>query len=200
MTVSSPLRLLAAALLGLSAALLVACGGSGKGLIPEANAGPLRSDFEAVAQAAQSGHGSCAGTERALTKTEGDLRALPASVDPGLRSRLQQGVSNLHRRALEMCSEPAPTATTVTSAPTTTQAAPPSTTPTTSTPTTPTKPPSGEGGGTAAPEGEGEAQGSGEGKGKDKGVGKGVGKEAGEGGGEAEAGTGSGGTSAGGHQ
>lgn len=191
MTMPAVLRLLLAALLGVTAALLVACGGSGKGLIPEANAGPLRGDFEAVAQAAQSGNGSCTGTETALAKTEGDLRTLPASVDAGLRSRLQQGVSNLRHRALEMCSESVPTVTTATTAPTT-QTAPPSTTATTPT-TAPTTTPSSEGGGTVAPEGE---EGHGEGKGK----GKGAGKEGEEGNSEAETGAGSGGTSAGGHQ
>ena len=64
------LRLAAAFALGIAAALLVSCGSSGKGLIPSANAGPLQSDFEAVAQAAQSGNGSCAATEAAIAKTE----------------------------------------------------------------------------------------------------------------------------------
>ena len=48
-----------AAVLGVTAALLISCSSSGKGLIPTANAGPLKSDFEAVAQAAESGEGSC---------------------------------------------------------------------------------------------------------------------------------------------
>jgi hypothetical protein len=196
MTMPPLLRLLAAALLGISAALLVSCGGSDKGLIPEANAGPLRGDFEAVAQAAQAGNGSCAGTERALAKTERDLQGLPASIDAGLRSRLQQGVSNLHRRALEMCAEPAPTATTTTSAPTTsTETTPAQTaTTTTNTATTPVTPPSNEGGGTAAPR---EEEGEGHGVGKDKG--KGVGKDGGEGR-ESGDGASSGGASSGGGQ
>ena len=73
------------------AALLVACGSSGKGLIPTANAGPLQSDFEAVAQAAQSGEGSCTATEAAIEKTESDFAALPATVDAGLRKTLSVG-------------------------------------------------------------------------------------------------------------
>ena len=47
------LRLLAAAALGVAAALLVSCGSSATKLIPAANVGPLQSDFEAVAQAAR---------------------------------------------------------------------------------------------------------------------------------------------------
>lgn len=172
MTMRSPLRLLAAALVGIAATLLVSCGGSGKGLIPEASAGPLRSDFEAVAQAAESGNGSCARTEAALGKTEKDFLTLPASVDSRLRDKLQQGISNLRQRALAMCAEPAPTTTTVTTPTTpTTETTPTETTPTTpATPTTPVSPPN-EGGGTQAPsEEEGEEHGPGKGKGK--GIGK----------------------------
>ena len=83
-------RTLPAAALGAAAALLLAsCGGSGRGLIPSANAGPLQGDFERVVQEAESGGGSCAGTEAALSKTERDYGALPA-IDPGLRKRLQR--------------------------------------------------------------------------------------------------------------
>jgi hypothetical protein len=191
MTMRALLRLALAAVLGVAAALLVACGGSGKGLIPAAQAGPLQSDFEAVAHAAESGDGSCAGTEAALGKTEKDFLALPATVDAGLRSRLKQGIDNLRSRALAMCAQPAPTVTTATTPTATTET---TTTPTatTTTPTTPTPapPPSEEGGGTAAPGEEGEGPGAGKGKGK----GKGVGKDGGEGSEEPE----SGGASAGG--
>lgn len=180
-----------AALLGLAAALLVACGSSGTGLIPAASAGPLQSDFEAVAQAAQSGDGNCLTTESALGKTEQDFLALPASVDAGLRRHLREGIANLRKVALEMCAQPSPSATTGTTATTTTQT---TTTATQTTPTTttgtqtppPAPPESSEGnsGGTPA-EGESESE---EGPGKGKGNGKG--------GGDGEAG--SGGASAGG--
>jgi hypothetical protein len=163
MTVNRSIRLLCAGLLGVSAALLVACGSSGKGLIPSANAGPLQRDFEAVAQAAQSGEGSCTATEAALEKTESDFAALPATVDAGLRKTLGVGIANLHHRALALCAQQFPqvTSTTKTSAPTTTttstQTTPTTTpthtetttTPTTTTPTTPT--PTTPGGGTPAP-------------------------------------------------
>lgn len=197
MTMRAATRTPLAALLASAAALLAACGGSGRGLIPEANAGPLRADFEAVAQAAQSGNGSCTGTEAALGKTEKDFLALPASIDRGLRGRLQEGISNLRQRAMAMCAQPVPTVTSTTSTSTTPSTTPAQTTPTTtptSTPTTAT--PSNEGGGTPAGEAEQE-----QGKGKEKGqgtgedAGKGVGKEGAEG---AEEGANSGGTSAGG--
>ena len=129
------LRILLAGLLGVSAALLVACGSSGKGLIPSANAGPLQSDFEAVAQAAQSGEGNCTATEAAIEKTESDFDALPATVDAGLHKTLSVGIANLRRRALALCAQPLPqaTSTTKTSAPATTTST--QTTPTTSTQT-----------------------------------------------------------------
>jgi hypothetical protein len=155
------LRGAVAGLLGAAAALLLACGSSGAGLIPAGNAGPLQRDFEAIAQAAQSGNGSCAATEAAILKTEQDFRALPAGVDSGLRNTLRQGIVNLRARALVACTQPlsqstvttsttksTPTTPTTPTAPTTTQTTPTTTTPTTTTPTT-----TGPGGGTAAPNG-----------------------------------------------
>lgn len=160
------LRVCLAALLGVGVAVvLVACGDSGHGLIPEANAGPLQGDFEAVAQAAQTGNGDCAATTAAINKTERDFAALPATVDPGLRNRLSQGISNLRERALELCAEPlAPTTTTTstprttttvhtqsTPAPTPTATTPPPVTHESTTPTPSPTPPANNGGGTAAP-------------------------------------------------
>jgi hypothetical protein len=185
------IRLLSAALLGVTAAVLVSCGSSGSGLIPSANAGPLQGDFEAVARAAALGNGSCTATESAVGKTEQDFLALPATIDGGLHKRLQEGIANLHTQALAMCLEPTTTPTTTTSSqttttpttttPTSTQTTPtttPSTTTTTptSTQTTPTTttPPS-QGGGTEAPgEGSGE-RGAGAGAGRENGAGAGNG-------------------------
>jgi hypothetical protein len=161
------LRILLAGLLGVSAALLVACGSSGKGLIPTANAGPLQSDFEAVAQAAESGEGNCTATEAAIEKTESDFAALPATVDASLRKTLDAGIANLRRRALALCAQPLPqttsttktsttptTATSTQTTPTTTTHTETSPTPTTPTPTTPTA--TTPGGGTPAPGSESE--------------------------------------------
>jgi hypothetical protein len=158
-------RLLTAALLGVGAAVLVSCGSSGKGLIPLADAGPLKNDFQAVLQAAQEGEGSCAATEAAIRKTEHDLQALPSSVDDGLRGKLAEGVANLSVRAHQLCAQPLAQTTTTT---TPTKTSPPATgtttdtqsTPTTTTPTPTTgtsttgtipAPPAGEEGGTQAP-------------------------------------------------
>jgi hypothetical protein len=152
-------RLLIAGVLGVGAALLVSCGSSGKGLIPTGNAGPLQSDFEAVARDAQNGNGRCTATEAAITKTEKDFGSLPAAVDAGLRSRLREGITNLRTRALEVCAQPLPQATVTTTAPrtsTSTQTTPttPTVTQTTSSqtaPTTSTPTSTGPGGGTPAP-------------------------------------------------
>jgi hypothetical protein len=114
-------RALVAGLLGAGAALLVSCSGSGKGLIPPANAGPLKDDFEAIAQAAQSGQGNCASTEAAIVKAEGDLAELPATVDRGLRARLHEGLTKLREDALGLCARTT-TPSTTTTAPTTTSA------------------------------------------------------------------------------
>lgn len=189
-------KLLAAALLGVAAAALVACGSSGTGLIPAASAGPLQSDFEAVSQAAQSGNGNCLTTESALGKTDQDFLSLPASVDAGLRKRLREGIANLRKVALAMCAQPSATATTTTTTPTTTtQTTTTSTTPTTTTPTstgtttTPTTtPPPNSGGGTPAPEESEESQSKGKGKGEGEGKGEGNSGGAGAGGASAEGG------------
>jgi len=161
---SGMLRLLATGLLGVAAAALASCGSSGNGLIPLANAGPLQSDFEEVAQAAQAGGGNCGPTITALDKTEHDFALLPGSIDPGLRETLSKGITNLRERALALCAQP-PTqtgaATTPSRATTTTKTQSTTTTPspaqTTGARTTPTTPststPSGTGGVTAAPSG-----------------------------------------------
>jgi hypothetical protein len=163
------LRAVLAAGLGVIAAVLISCGGSGKGLIPVADAGPLQSDFEAVAQAAENGNGSCTSTESALLKTEQDFAALPPSVDGGLRNTIRQGIENLRTHALALCTQPLPqsTVTTPTTTSTTTTDTTPTETQTTPTETqTPPPSPSGPGGGTPAPGEEGEEEGPGLGKGE----------------------------------
>jgi hypothetical protein len=182
-------RVLAPAALGVTAALLISCGSSGKGLIPVAQSGPLQSDFEEVAQAAQSGNGNCAPTELALAKTLHDFAQLPSSIDEGLRKRLQEGIVNLRTQALALCAQPLSSTTTGTTAKTTTTPTTttiPTTTATTPTQTTPTQttppqtpPQETAGGGTAAPgetpagggTGAGEGNGNGHGNGKSGGVG-----------------------------
>jgi hypothetical protein len=158
-TLRASSRVVLAGLLGPAAALLVSCGGSSGKLIPVADAGPLQSDFEAVAREAEAGNGSCSATEAAITTTEQDFSALPASVDAGLRSTLRQGIENLRTHALVLCAQPlvqTNTATTIlkvttppTTTTTTTTATTPTIPPTSTTPTTPTT--STTGGGTVAP-------------------------------------------------
>ena len=132
---SARLRFAAAALLGAAAALLVSCGGTGAGLIPAANAGPLQSDFEEVAQAAKSANGNCAATEAAIAKTVADFKSLPSTVAPELRTTLQRGIAKLHEDALALCKQPLAGTTATSTAPTTTTTSP-TTTPTVTEPTT----------------------------------------------------------------
>jgi len=157
---------LLAGLLGVSAALLVSCGSSSGKLIPVADAGPLQSDFETVAQAAEAGNGNCSATEAAILTTEQDFNTLPTGVDTGLRNTLRQGIDNLRSHALALCAQPLAQATTTSTTPkttpsttTTSATTTPATTETATTTTTATTtPPStpGTGGGTPAP-GVGEA-------------------------------------------
>jgi hypothetical protein len=192
-------RLALAAMLGVAAALLVACGSSSGKLIPVADSGPLQGDFETVVVDAESASGKCSATEAALVKTEQDFNALPASVDSGLRDTLRQGIDNLRARALALCAQPlaqtTPTSTTSQPSTSTSTATTPTTTPSTTTPTTttpsttptttspgggtpagPTEPTPGTGGeqgGTGAGEGPGEAAGGGVGGGAGGGIGAG---------------------------
>ena len=133
--------------LGLAAAGLAACGGgSSKALIPSADAGPLKDDFDNVASAVADG--DCQGAARALAQAQSDLDSLPARVSVRLRRRLQQGIVTLRRQAAKECldnqqtTETTPTETTPTET-TPTETVPPPTTPTETTPppTTTTPPP-----------------------------------------------------------
>jgi hypothetical protein len=163
---------LLAGALGAAAALLVACGSGGANLIPVANAGPLQNDFNAIANAVA--NGNCAEVTRALQQAHSDASALPTTVDPRLRDRINQGLADLDSRAPSECARnstatqtsTAPTTTTQTTATQTTTTAPPTTsttTPTTTTPpptsTTPTStttsPVPDNGGGTPGPAGAG---------------------------------------------
>ncbi|HEY7961698.1 MAG TPA: hypothetical protein VID29_07245 [Solirubrobacteraceae bacterium] len=190
--IGPPARPLSALLLGLAATGLLACGGSGKGLIPASASTPLQSDFEAISNAAQAGNGDCTLTNEAIAKTEQDFAALPIAVDRGLRERIREGIANLSTRARAMCAQPAatttvtsstPSSTTSTSTSTTSTPSSTSTTSSTSTSTSSTTPPTttpAQGGGTPAegapaPGGSGENGGAGEGNGNGNGAGNGNG-------------------------
>jgi hypothetical protein len=176
------LRVALAGLLGLGVALLVsACAGSNAKLIPVADAGPLQSDFEAVAQEAEAGNGSCATTQAAIAKTEQDFNELPSTVDAGLRNTLRQGIDNLRSHALALCAQPLAQATVTTTGKTTpshttaTSTTETQTATTQTTPPTATTPPTSPGGGTQAP---GETPGAGVGE---QGGGTGVGASSAQG-------------------
>jgi hypothetical protein len=172
-----------ALLLGLAAVAVSSCGSSTTGLIPEENAGPLKSDFEAVAKAALAGNGNCGETDEAVNKTEQDFAALPSSVNAGLRTTLQTGIANLSARARQACAQPlaattttgasstststSSTTSTTTSTPTSTSTTSTSSTATVTPPTATTTP--GVGGGTQAPPGESGGAGSGQGNGQGNG-------------------------------
>ena len=115
------------AALGIAAALLLmACGSSGKGLISAADAGPLKTDIEAVDLAAQEGNGNCTATEAALQRTEQDFVALPPSTDAGLHNTLRTGIANLRKVAIELCRQPlVNTTTSATPTTSTTKTTPP---------------------------------------------------------------------------
>ncbi len=153
-------RFCMAALVLYAGLLPAACGGSGAGLIPTANAGPLEHDFEEVARLARSGNGSCTATTEAMEKTEADFAKVSASLAAPLRSKLQEGITNLRKQALEECTQATSTSssTTTTKTHTIEALAPPTTTTVRTTEAVrTTAPQNGEetpgGGGTQAPEG-----------------------------------------------
>jgi hypothetical protein len=157
---------LLAALLGVGAAGLLACGGSTKGGIPASRAGDLKDRLQAVRDAVADGKCDRADTE--LAKLRLDVERVPASVRRALRERLNDGVRALDREVPDDCAKVLSTETTdttetpetVTEAPTTT-AAPPATTqattpaPTVSTSTSPAPPPPTTPGATTTPNGTG---------------------------------------------
>jgi hypothetical protein len=134
------LPFLLALVLGVSAAVLVACGSSAsdrKKLIPPRSADRLKTALSDVRSAVDSGN--CTSAERAITRARGVLVNLPSAVDAQLVARLRQGIDNLQKIAPSECKQHQTTSTA-----TTTQTTTPATTPTTATtdttttPTTPT--------------------------------------------------------------
>jgi cell division septation protein DedD len=125
-----------ALLLGLACAALVACGGgSGADLIPAGKASRIEAQLDRIRAAVDAG--SCTRLPDDVATLQQQVNALPSSVDPELRSRLQEGVDNLAQISVEECLARANEQTTPT------QTTPTTTTPTTTTPpeTTPTTPP-----------------------------------------------------------
>jgi hypothetical protein len=141
-------RFLLVAVLGLASAFLVACGDRSK-LIPGTDAQRLKARIDSVSSAVDA-H-SCSRAQIAAQNLQDSVNSLPRSVDPGLRSRLQDGATRLAAAAADECqrtttqttptvTETTPTVTETTTTPTQTQTTTTptntTTTPTTSTPTT----------------------------------------------------------------
>ena len=143
MSVRRCLPYLLALLLGMSTAVLTACGGgSTKGGVPSASAGELRSQITDVGQAVDGDR--CPEVDGQLEQVDEAIEALPATTDNQLVSALRDGADRLRRVAVKECEEDAGTETTTTqTAPTETETTPtePEPDPTETVPTQTTPPP-----------------------------------------------------------
>ena len=144
MSVRRILPYLLAALLGVGAALLAACGEGASGGIPSANAGDLKSQITDVEQAVQDNR--CSDVPGQLRQVDEGIDDLPPSVDEQLVANLRDGADRLRRLAAEECNaapqEPTQTETTeVEPTPTQTETTAPTTTPAETTPTATAPPP-----------------------------------------------------------
>ena len=138
MTVRRTLPFLLAALLGVGAALLAACGAGTDGGIPAANAGGLKSQITDVREAVEDGR--CSDVPGQLRQVDEGIDDLPPSTDDNLVTNLRDGANKLLDLAREECdATPAETTTTETTPVETTTEPPPTTT--TPPPTTTTPPP-----------------------------------------------------------
>jgi cell division septation protein DedD len=139
MSMRSALPFLLAAVLGMSAALLVACGSSAsdrKKLIPTGSADRLKSALSDVRSAVDSGN--CSSAEQAIVRARGVLVNLPSAVDDRLVARLRQGIDDLEKIAPDECRKNQTTSTETTTGTTTPETTSTPTTATTDTTTTPT--------------------------------------------------------------
>jgi hypothetical protein len=111
-TVRTPIRYLAALLLGGATSLLVACGGSTAGLIPQSNADELNGQLRDISSAVDAGN--CTAANEATAAFLQAVRALPESVDQRITLRLSSGVKTLERRVPIDCAAAVPNTTTTT--------------------------------------------------------------------------------------
>ena len=140
MTVRRILPFLLAALLGVGAPLLAACGSDGDGRIPAASASDLKREVADVRQAVTDDR--CGDVSGQLRQVDEGIDDLPPTVDDQLRSNLRDGANRLLDAARDECDDTATQTTTtetVQEEQTTTETAPTETAPT-PTPTT-TAPP-----------------------------------------------------------
>lgn len=141
MTMRRLLVPLLALTLGAACAVLVACGAaSNPHLLATSRAGRISADLDSVSAAVSSA--DCGAARRAIRQLRVEVRNLPSTTDPRLRTRLTDGVAHVAQLAVTSChpqttttTTPAQTTTTTTT-PTTTATT--DTTPTTTTTTTPT--------------------------------------------------------------
>jgi hypothetical protein len=139
MSMRAALPYLLAAILGVSAAALVACGSSAsdrKQLIPPRSADRLKSALSDVRSAVDDGN--CDTAARAVARARGVLVNLPRAVDDRLVTRLRQGIDNLQQIAPDECQSNKTTSTQTTTETTTPETTSTPTTATTDTTTTPT--------------------------------------------------------------
>ncbi len=144
MTVNRTLPYLIAALLGVGAALLAACGSGSDAGIPAANAGTLKSNITDVREAVDGGR--CSDVPGQLRQVDEGIDDLPPSTDDSLVNSLRDGASKLLELARAECgatpTETTPTETTTTeTTPTTTATTETTPTETQTTPTATTPPP-----------------------------------------------------------
>jgi hypothetical protein len=144
-------RLLLTLALGFAAAWLVACGGSGKGLLAGTSADELKSQLDTISGEVQAGQ--CTPAKADAHDLGAKVNALPGSVDRKLRAALSDGAKQLLDLAAGECRAPKTTVSTESTqssdttptTPSTTTSTPstnstPTTTSTPSTTTTPTTP------------------------------------------------------------
>jgi hypothetical protein len=139
MSMRAALPYLLAAVLGVAAAALVACGSSAsdrKKLIPPRSADRLASALSDVRSAVDDGN--CDTAQRAIARARGVLVNLPNAVDDRLVARLRQGIDNLEKIAPDECQSNQTTSTATTTETTTPETTSTPTTATTDTTTTPT--------------------------------------------------------------
>lgn len=142
MSVRRILPHLIAALLGVGAALLAACGAGSEAGIPAATASDLKSQITDVREAVESGR--CSDVPGQLRQVDEGIDDLPPSTDDNLVNNLRDGANKLLDLAREEC-DTTPTETTTTETKptetTTTETTPTETTtqPTETTATTPTQ-------------------------------------------------------------
>ncbi len=145
MTVRRLLPHLTAALLGVGAALLAACGAGTAGGVPPERASDLKREIVDVREAVDSSR--CSDVPGQLKQVDGLIDGLPASTDDQLVRALRDGADSLRTIAVDECNDnrAARTQTTETKPQTTTQTTETETTPpptaTTETPTATTPPP-----------------------------------------------------------